>query len=347
MKLKASKNLIVLIVFFALTFSVSLYTSTVYQKPIGADIVFHLKIVDAYLQGQNGMFAAHVMEINQIPYPPLFHMILLPSVALGVGNTFLLALQALLYPVCLLITIRIVQVHGYGNKHAIIAATALLGSFAYLDATFQIRPESLDILLWLIVLYSALTVKPKLMVASSILGIYNHSLPSLILNGGILLKNWTWKRAAIIILASLPIIALSAIYLAPMLGKWVGTPASPQARQFLTNFPAFTFNYLGALLIGLPITAYEVYKWKALNPLAKYSVLTVVTSLLLLPVWYDRYYQYVSIPLAILIGDFMLTRKGKIWIALLAYMAFFIVFFFALKYGSLWVSNFQGGWDIH
>ncbi len=328
---------------FALALMVSLYASIFYSKPVGADIWFHFDVVKVYLHGGNGMFASHVMEINRIPYPPLFHFLLLPSALLGIENQFARALQAFIYPGCLLATLLLIERFNGNKLNMLTAGLALLGSWSYLDATFQIRPESLDMIFWLILTYAILTAKTKLTIASVVAGIYNHGFPIIAFNGGTLLWKKAWRQILIIALLALPILAVSAFYLLGFAEKWIVTPASAQSRSFIANPLLFMFNYLGAEMIAIPIAIYAVFKWRSLNPLAKISLVTVASSLVLVPLWNDRFFQYASIPLAILVGDF----AGKNHTLLRWYVVLFVAVFFVNVYVQLWNSNLNGLWDIH
>lgn len=338
-----SQTRIIQIALFTIALTISACASIFYAKPVGADIWFHLDIVKVYLAGGNGMFAANVMAINRIPYPPLFHMLLLPSVALGVGNEFARVLQTFIYPGCLLATLLLIERYGFGKTHMLVSGFALLGSFAYVDATFQIRPESLDMIFWLIFAYALLSAKGKLTVASVVAGVYNHSFPVLAHTGGPLLWNRNRKQILAITVISLPILIISAVYLASFTGKWFMTPASPQAASFLNNTFTFSLIYLGSLAIGIPVAVYSVLKWHSLTQLSKISLLTIASSLLLIPLWYDRFYQYVSIPLAILTGEFAVAVKSPWrW-----YVLLFVGAFAVSTLSTLWVSNMNGLWDIH
>lgn len=340
------KAIILCLLFFFLALSVSAYASIAYPKPIGVDILFHLDVVDAYLRGENGMFAAHVMEINHMPYPPLFHMMLLPFRALGLDNGFIRLLQALMYPGCLLFALLLVRKYG-STRQVLFLGLALLGSMAYVDATLQIRPETFDVLFFLILVYATLKEQVKLGVASAVLGIYNHSFGSIALNGGALLFKRNWKRILAIAVLASPIIVITFMYIPSMFGKWVGAYASPQARQFCTNWLGFTVEYLGALLPALPIAVYEALRWKTLSPLNKIMLLTVASSLIMVPIWYDRYYHYVSIPLAVLLGDFCSKRwSGWRSIIQLVVIGYVVVLCLFLQVNLL-ATNLLGYWDFH
>ncbi len=340
MFLKRNLNWQILLI-FALAFSVTLYAGIMFH-PVGADIQFHLDIARAYLRGENGMFAPFVLEINKMPYPPVTHLLLLPSVALNLYDPFIRFLEILSYPCALLFSMVLAKRYGKGTFHAVIVGLALIGSAAYLDLTFQIRPETLDAFLWLGLTFAFLSDRKWLQVASGILGAYSHGLASLAVNGGQILYGRNKRTLLIVTLASLPIVLISIFYIVPMFSKWAGVPVSSQARMFLTDWPAFTFSYLGALSLALPIVIYQVYKWKTQTLLTKLSLVTLASSLLLLPIWYDRYYHYASIPLALCLGDFAVSHK-KLALIILA----FTIYFFVLGYLHLWLVNILGLWDVH
>ena len=319
----------------------TLYAAARYP-PVGADIQFHLDIARVYLSGQNGMFAPFVMQINKMPYPPIAHLLLLPAVALGVGPDFVRWLQAFSFPVALLIAMLFAKRFGLGETHALISGLSLLGSNAFLDAVFQIRPETLDVFIWFAVTYAFLLGKKKLAIASSLLGVYNHSFASLAMNGGELLFKGKKKTILIVALGSLPMMVVSLWFLPSMLSTWVGVPVNSQARLFLSDFPMFTVAYLGSLFVGLPVMFYQVTQWKKLCFLSQLSMVTLASALVMLPVWYDRYYHYAAIPLALILGEFAVAHK-KLRIVLVAVIVGFVV----MNYSNLWAANFLGLWDIH
>lgn len=326
---------------FLLAFSVTLYAGIVFH-PVGADIQFHLEIARTYLHGENGMFAPFVMEINRMPYPFFFHFMLLPSVALNLYDGFIRFLQILSYPCALLFAMVLAKRYGKGTFHAVIVGLALIGSAAYLDLTFQIRPETLDAFLWLGLTFAFLSERKWLQITSGILGAYSHGLASLAVNGGQILYGRNKRTILIVTLACLPIVLISLFYVVPMFSKWVGVPVSSQARMFLTDWPAFTFSYLGALSLGLPVVFWQIKEWKTQTLLTKLSIVTLASSLLLLPIWYDRYYHYAAIPLAFCLGDFACSHK-KLAMVIMA----FIIYFFVLGYLHLWLVNILGLWDVH
>jgi hypothetical protein len=337
--LRRLKSNLDIAVIFLLALSVSAYASIVYPKPIGADIAFHIDIARAYLQGQNGMFMEQVMRVNQMPYLPLFHMFLVPGLAFNAELEFIRLLQALLYPTCLLLAMILAR---QNNLSPSIVGLSLLGSAAYMDATLQVRPETLDILLWLCLIFFFLSNETKWGLLTAVLGIYNHSFASISLNGGELLS---WKNRRMIflyVLASLPIIVVSLWFLPGMLRTWVGVPASDQAYQFIHNWFGFSFIYLGALFIAVPICVYEGLKWKTLNRLALASLVTVASSLIMIPVWYDRFYHYASVPFALLLSNFVASHRNA-RLAILGY----VVFWFIIQYSSMWLTNAVGAWDFH
>lgn len=340
LQLLRNLNLPIVLVFL-LAFSVTLYAGIMFH-PVGADIQFHLDIARVYLRGENGMFATFVLEINRMPYPPIAHLLLLPFLALNVSDGVIRFLQILSYPCALLLSMMLAKRYGKGAFHAVIVGLALIGSAAYLDLTFQIRPETLDAFLWLGLTFAFLSERKWLQIASGVLGVYSHGLASLAVNGGQILYKGNKRTILILTVAVLPIVLISIFYIVPMFSKWMGVPVSSQARMFLTDWPAFTFGYLGALSLALPIVFWQTWKWKTQTLLTKLSLVTLASSLLLLPIWYDRYYHYASIPLALCLGDFAVSHK-KLALIILG----FVIYFFIMGYLHLWLVNILGLWDVH
>ena len=76
-------------VFIALTlilsFSIVLGIVLKHGAPHGTDFYYHLRFAEKYAQGEIAMFNPQLMESNQGPYPPLFHLLLTPATAFGFG----------------------------------------------------------------------------------------------------------------------------------------------------------------------------------------------------------------------------------------------------------------------
>jgi hypothetical protein len=217
----------------------------------------------------------------------------------------------------------------------------LLGGWAFMDGALQVRPESLDLLLYPLMLFALMTTKKKSFAVMAIATIYSHG-PAALSNIYGLAANqlsfFKWRKTMIIcVIIALPIIILSLVYLPGAFLKWGGASPTenPQELEFWTN-PAFIPIYAGACLLGVPFLF-------AKHKTAFESLLTwgFVGNLVMLPLWADRWLHYSSIPLAMLAGMGIARLSGKkrvvaVLVVVSLYMIYYMTFIHLSAMGNWW-----------
>lgn len=309
--------------------------------PIGSDTYFHLGI--SRLLGQGNFTGAIDMmfTVNQSPYPPLYHILIIPVAISPDPYTGLRILEMIFMPTTFALIAWLMWKQS-GPKAAFISGLVLIGGWAFLDGAIQARPQSLDMLLYPLILYAILASRKKWTAFLSTLTVYNHGFAALANIWGIAVKKLrekTWRKTIVVtVIAILPIIILSLYYFGGAMRQWATyTPTeNPQEALFWTYPPWIPF-YAGLSLMGW---FFMFFKPKTeLETLLRYGL---VGNLIMLPFWADRWLQYSSIPLAMLVGLNVARWHGKKLYATLA-----IVGIGAWIYISsfLWISLLGGWWQ--
>ena len=168
--------------------------------------------------------------------------------------------------------------------------------------------------------------------------VWNHGLVSATALAGTLLgyiKRRRWKIIICFFVASSVIFALSLIYLVPTLTQFQSSQQNDQEYYFW-HTPLFIPFYLGILVVGFPIAIFkfvQLLKHKPLSPIDKLSIATIASTAVMIPMWADRWLQYCTIPLALLILSQASTSSGntkKIWYTMII-LFYFINGTFALS----------------
>ncbi len=270
--------------------------------PLASDPYFHMQISRLYAQGNwTGAFN-YIQSVNQIPfYPPLFHVLIIPFV-LQDPYTGLRILEMIFFPVTFTLIAWLMWKQA-GPKATVITGLILLGCWSFLDGTLQARPESLDLLLYPLIIMALLKAKKKTFVALAVASIYNHGLAALTNVIGFAVKKLrekTWRKTILAAtLITLPILILSAYYFTGAYSMWSSfrPTENPQETLFWTMPWPWIPYYSGLTLFGF---AFLLLKSKTeFETLLKYGI---IGNLIMLPFWADRWLQYSSIPLAMLMG---------------------------------------------
>jgi hypothetical protein len=286
-----------------------LYTTTLALTQginIGVDVYFHLRITESWASGHLGMFAPLVMQVNHSPYPPLFHFLLVPGIWMGLEIQWVTWVQVLFMPLAVA-SFMFLAYKLYGATLAFYAGFLVLGCTAYLDRVVQPQPQALDFILLPLAFYGFLFLKRKGYVVASVLMVWNHGLASLSALGGTLLgylQRRDWKVIIAFLIGSSVILALTLVYLIPTLSHFQSATVNTQEWDFW-HLPLFVPFYLGFLIIGFPIAIYRTFQWttnrKYVSAIDKLSLLTIASTAIMIPIWADRWIQYASIPLALLL----------------------------------------------
>ncbi len=324
----------------ALTLAVSLAL----PYPISWDFMcFHIKIAEAWARGENGMMLPLVMQINKIPYPPMFHWLLALGVLIGQGYNFGRLLQIIFSPIVTISCMWLIKKETDSTEQAFYVGLFLLTINAFMDAAFQVHPQTIEMLLFPIVTYAYLKNKGWLLILASTLMVWVHGIVSIVLLGGIFILLLKEKREAELIGSfafSFPMLAVNIYYLVPALQNWMGAPVSTPEEAFFQNPILFTFLYLApALFVALPLLVYNLTKWKSLTRFQKVTVLSILSMAIMLVPWPDRFLQYASIPLAWIGSEYLSHFKYKN--ALMPILLFFFGFFMSIRWVDLITNNYN------
>ena len=287
-----------------LAFGITL-TGTLLHGFSGVDIYFHLDIARAFSQGDfiGGFKVAYAM--NYTFYPPLFQLILAVGFLFGNSELWAKFLQVIFLPLAvgsfmfLVYKLRGVTASFYGGL-------LVLGSLAYLDRVIQAQPHAIDFILLPWVFYFFLRGNKLGYVLSSVLMVWNHGLVSISAIGGsllLLLKQRNYKWFAAWLSGSLVIITISFYYIVSGLQNCGGRVDTDQEYLFWHS-ATFIPEYLGLLTVGFAVAIYFVYRYVKhleLSAVSKLSLLTIATTAVMIPMWADRWLQYCTIPLVLLI----------------------------------------------
>lgn len=323
-----------LVIPIALSFGLSLVISLYYPIPIGADFHFHMKITKLYRQGKLAMLEPDILKVNNLPYPPLFHFMLILVVEPRI-------LQALFYPLALTASTFLVW-KIRGTREALYTNILLLGSTAFFDRSIQVIPQAIEIILYPLATYYFLKGRNIPFVLVSLIMIYTHGLPALLLICPFILYCFINKREQyeggkgvfLSIFGFIPFAAFTIPYLLQGLTLHSGIQ-NPQELAFLQNPAIFTLYYLGLPLPLLFLFAFVQHSihWK-ITPLHKIAYYTLISLSPLLIFWPDRFFTYASMPLAFLGAKFLDSLKLK---SMRAFFLIIVGFFAIYGYAEKWL----------
>jgi hypothetical protein len=331
--------LIITMLVIASAFAITILIMSSVALPIGADYFWHMNIARLIAKGDFAAAWNAPMTENLFPYGILLFQSLLSLTVLS-GNPMLIGkiLDIILMPTTLTLTLLLVYRHGGGAKPAALTGIVLLGGWAFMDGAIQVRPESLDLLLYPVIMMALISLKKKTFIAISILTIYSHGVAALGVIYGLAvnkLRDKQWRKT--IITATIlitPIIIVSLIYAQGAIHKWT-TPTGTQADLFWKQPLIFIPTYSGATLTGL------LFLFRR-NKTELESLVTwgFIGSLIMLPLWPDRFLQYASLPLAILAGLGIARTKGLKQVLAIGFILFLFMWFYLI-----WVNiSLHGLW---
>jgi hypothetical protein len=359
---------IAMIVFvFCLTFVIVLSM----PLPLGSDPYFHMEIARLYGTGNFTGAFNYIQSVNQIPfYPPLYHIALIPIAISPDPYTGLRILEMFAMPLTFFFTAWLLWKQS-GPKAALIGGLILIGSWSFIDASLQARPETIDLMLYPLMLMALLSAKKKPFALLAIATVYNHGIMALTNIWGFvgkLIRKRTWLKTLVLTtLAMLPILLLTLYYFTGGWSMWATTSPTenPQEVLFWTN-PSWIPFYAGLTLIGFffifnkPIIHDKEHKHlilsitaltKSKTELEAYLKWGLLGNLVMLPLWADRWLQYSTIPLACLVGIEIARWHGKklyVALAVIALGAWLYTSFFLFNsfYHNWWQPGYfipQGG----
>ena len=333
---------------FAITLSAILSVS----KPIGADYYWHLNIANMIADGNLGGAVSYLLSPvgNNFPYGfyiSFFHFMLVPTVWSGNPYLYGLILESLFLPLTFALTVWLVAKKASWTA-AFITGVCLLGTGAFLDGALQVRPESLDLLLYPLVVYCVLSFKPKSFLGMVVFTVYSHGVAALsnfyafALKKALEEKRWR-VYIKVGVLAIAPVLILTVGYLSGAFTKWFtlagANQSNPQQTLFWTQPLWFIPIYGGSSLLGV----FFLFK-RNKSPLESLLLWGLLGSLIMVPFWADRWMHYISIPLSCLVGcglaKYSTSDDNSPFVMVIGFMLFA-----ALLYTAYWFNiSLIHGW---
>lgn len=294
---------------FLLTAAISLSAG----KPIGSDFWFHLSVAESYARGENALFNEEFMRVNKGPYPPLFHLMFVPLVWLGISIQFATFLQIIFFPLAMSASVFFVW-KRVGIAPASFTAILLLSSIAFFDRSVQVIPQAFDMIFFPLAACFFLENRRLPFLVSMFILIYSHGAYGFLLLGSLILYYLKWregtKMVRDILLISAPLIILTLIFLPSYMG-YATVINTPQEELMRAN-PLYFFVYTGFLPVPIFIVSLVYYFFKR-KDLDKTDYLVVFWFIVLIPMFFffiERFTTYAIVPMSIMVSRF-LTRFLK------------------------------------
>lgn len=327
-------------------FLFSLALALVYLKPVGADIHFHWQIAQAWSQFQIGMVSDVALQMNQMPYPPLLHLVLAPSFWFGLQNQWTLLLQVVLLPLCVF---TVIKTTGHlGKLWSMLAGFLVLGSFAFIDRLIQVQPQAFTMVLFPLAFYYRHA--PDKFAIISVLMILTHGFVAVPLIAGLwlfrLLNNRSLlKQLSLVVLTTLPITLPSLLMIVGGVGHFFGSSYENSQEALVWSSPTFTLLYMRLLLVGFPIFIYQyATTWNGHKlSLLEHESMVALSSMVLLFVWQaDRFLQFSTIPLTFLLVSYIKKSRPNIreaffWVTIVVFLVMYL---------SIWLMLAGNGFDV-
>lgn len=342
---------IILTIFLA--FFLTLNVSLTAGKPIGSDFWYHLKFAESYARGELALFNEKLMDPNKGPYPPLFHLILVPFVLFGIVVEFAAFLQIFFYPLALFTPVYLVW-KRVSISSAAFTAILLFSSIAFFDRSMQVIPQAFDMIFFPLAAYFFLEKRRLPFLVSMSIAIYSHGAYSLILLGSLILYSLKFKvglkmiRDVLIIAA--PLIILTLFFLPSYLGS--ATQINDPQEKIIREYPLHFFVYLGWVpsVLFFVSLGYYFLKRNGLDEMVVLSIFWLVVLLLILPLYPDRFANYAVVPMSILVSLFLnkiSSAYGKGSGLILLVVLFIIAFQIYFGWWYVFGGNEFVRFDIH
>lgn len=342
--IKIGKYWLVLPILLAFAFTIALSLS--YTHSVGVDIHFHLAIAEEYAKGNFLGAAETSLRVDKLIYPPLFHFMLVPSIWLNMAFPFTLILQAVFLPLAVL-TFEYLAAKALGYEAAFVGGFLVLSSWAYSDRIIQVIPHSVSMILLPLALLFSMQNLNRRFLATSILMVWNHGLVALSALGGVLARKlWQreWRTIILFLLGCGFILALSFAYLPSALQGYGSGFCTNQEIAFWNRPATFFMNYVGLLTAGFAVILYRLIMWlRGVKPssLSLISMATIASTAIMIPVWADRWVQFSTVPLALLILESYAGTKSYNRFA----YASLIILYFVWTYSSYWLTLVAGAYQ--
>ena len=332
--------LTILLIIFVFTLTIVIVSSA--KQPIGSDVYYHLHLGQLYMKGDfNGAWNLMFHSISFF-YPPFFHVFIDGPIALSSNPYFnLQILECLFLPLTFLASVCLVRKYT-SAKAALLTGFALLASWSFIDAALQARPESLDMLLFPIVIYAVLEAKKKTAGLTATIMVWSHGFAAISSLLGVFiykLRDKTWRKTLLLItLAVSPIIILSFIYFEGAIHFWLlgqTSTTNPQNWMFWHQPFPWLLYYAGLSLWGIPFL-FRRHKTQ-LETLLTYAFLGNTFMLIF---WADRWLHYAALPWAMLYGIGIAKLHGwKLYLMLavsIGYVVLYVSIYLITSQFHLW-----------
>jgi len=317
LKPKIYELLIALIVISLFTQMLTLSFLSPY--PDGRDAWFHILVARAWLKGMNGMISPVVIELNGLPYPPLFHLLLVPFVA-NLETALLAAktMQLIYYPLGTLLLMLLVRKYS-GSKMATVYGLCLVGTY-FAFTQMQARPQSLETLFYPIAVWSLMENRKKTFILSNVVMFYIHSPISLAFILGLMIyafrqdkrESKIWITALII--APLVVYQATYIFNQVFFDRWFAAGdlgILDETKQFLSNPLFWLLNGLGLNIISFATIPPLLYRWKSQTRFTQIMLYSFFGMLIVAPTWYQRTLTIAIMPIAYFTALTVLGIKNK------------------------------------
>lgn len=342
-KLKPVDTAIIIIVSLLAFYMIFLTFTSPY--PNSRDVWFHVLVSRAWYKGLNGMVSPIVLDINILPYPPLFHLLLAPFAYSPEAVLFAAKIaQLFLYPVGALLLMLVVRRHA-SNYVAIAFSLALIGTF-YAFNQMQARPQALEALLYPVAVYGLMENKTKTFIASVAAMFYTHSPVAIAYTLGLLLYAFKQNRRDMKIWATVAVVAPLILYQATFMvnqmffNRWIATGDTGilvETQEFLAEPVFWLVNGLGLNIIAFATIPILLRRWKEQSTFTKVMLYSFFGMLIITPVWYQRTFTVLIIPMAYFTALFASMQTSKpLRIILLVALACQAVFFSLMP--AWWMS---------
>lgn len=320
-----------------ITFILTVMIAVTTRLPMAEDISFHLEIAKDYYQGRS---MSEVMEETKIPYPPLFHYILLIGIWLKIPLLFPLMIQVFLYPLALL-SVGLVSKKCLSWKHSVLIVLFLIGSWGFMDRTIQVQPQAFDMILFPLSVYFFLEKKKIMFILNSAVMFQIHSYYSLVLFSAFCLYFlFRRKNIDIIVISLVTFIPVLLMTYPALLEKFDYTMATTESQEKATKNPMFILLYLGSMSVfAIPALFTADYKDDFLFLVLCWLIVLSILFILLL----DRWITYITLPLSILCSVFVLKIKND---TIRTMLISAVVMVAILYIGSYFQQTILGGWHI-
>ncbi len=314
---KGTENKIYLlfaIVAIFLSFLLSTAISMTIGKPIGGDFWYHIEIAESYARGENAMFKEEFMNPNMGPYPPLFHLIFVPFIRLGIAAQFALLLQMIFYPLALFASVFIVYKKA-GIAPAAFVSVMLLSSIAFFDRSVQVTPQALDMIFFPLAIYFFMQKRRVPFIISMLITIYSHGVFGLLILGSLVIYSWRFKTGSKFIIqvlvASIPLIMLTLVFLPSYFGSAAMRIQNPQENLVWQN-PLYFFEYLGWVPVSL-FSVSSICIFLKRRDLDRFNVMLFLwffVLLVLIPFYPDRFCTYAVVPMCMISSGFLFRMSS-------------------------------------